>query len=395
MPLKQHIEVGPFTFTVIRLLIGIALIRVVIKNEYRNVQLNGMDWLLLIWGAWAVLSVFFWTDVSRHIIFRLGLVYNVWGVYFLFRVFISSLEEVKQILRGTGLLLIPLSVSIINQYVSGYNVFHIVGHYELSQLREYGFRSAGPFAHSILAGSVGAACLPLMISLWQHHKRTAVLGTAAAASMVLCSVSSGPYISALVGIGVMSLYMARYKIRYLMWGGIGALIVVSVMVEGPVYYLIGEMDVTGQSSAWHRVMVIDAAIGHFDEWWLVGTDYTRHWMERSHLSDHIDITNQYIEMGVRGGLFLMVVFTLKLVYGVMYLTKVIKEDEIKDGGYEGMLWGILASLFVHGATMMSVPYFDQSFVFLYLSLATSSSIWSATYRKDDNQGAAKGIRVRV
>ncbi len=43
-----------------------------------------------------------------------------------------------------------------------------------------------------------------------------------------------------------------------------------------------------------------------------------------------------------------------------------------------MIWALGCSLFAHAATFMSVSYFDQSVVFLYLTLAVVASNWSAT-----------------
>jgi hypothetical protein len=45
-----------------------------------------------------------------------------------------------------------------------------------------------------------------------------------------------------------------------------------------------------------------------------------------------------------------------------------------------ILWAFGALLFTHVASFISAPYFDQSFVFLYLTLAVIGSMRSATVK---------------
>jgi hypothetical protein len=55
-----------------------------------------------------------------------------------------------------------------------------------------------------------------------------------------------------------------------------------------------------------------------------------------------------------------------------------------------MIWALGASLFAHATTFISVSYFDQSFVLLYLTLAAIGSVRSgivgaADYSKSRSQ----------
>ena len=53
-------------------------------------------------------------------------------------------------------------------------------------------RANGPFLHSILAGTVGAVCMPLAVLFWQRNRKLCLLGVLATGLIVVSSSSSGP-----------------------------------------------------------------------------------------------------------------------------------------------------------------------------------------------------------
>ena len=81
-------------------------------------------------------------------------------------------------------------------------------------------------------------------------------------------------------------------------------ILLDLVMKAPAYYIIARADIIGGSTGWHRAALIDSAIRHLNEWWLIGTDYTRNWMVTgvSWSADNTDITNHYLYLGVLGGL---------------------------------------------------------------------------------------------
>jgi len=80
MTLGQAIEVGPFTFHAIRILIAAGLLRIFVRRERLESGVNSFDWLLFAWGTWAVLSGIFHENPSEVVINRRGLVYNAIGL---------------------------------------------------------------------------------------------------------------------------------------------------------------------------------------------------------------------------------------------------------------------------------------------------------------------------
>jgi hypothetical protein len=382
MTLGQGIELGPFHLFAIRLLIAVGLVRVITRGERLVGELNGLDRIMMMWASWALISSIFHQDPSGVLVYRLGLVYNACGIYFLFRIFCQSLEDAIILCRITAILLAPLSVLMVLEKLTGYNTFSVLGGVsEMSEIRAGSIRAQGPFAHSILAGTVGAVCLPLMVGLWGQHRRTALTGIVACLLMIITSNSSGPIMSAAFAIGALFLWAWRGQMRLLRWLAVLSYIGLNLIMKAPAYFLIARLDLTGSSTGWHRAALIDAAVEHFSEWWLAGTDFTRHWIPYGvgWSENHIDITNHYIQMGVWGGMPLMFLFIAILAKGFSIVGERMQQmnDIPSETGF--MIWTLGAALFSHAATFISVSYFDQSFVFIYLTLALISATRSKAF----------------
>ena len=144
--------------------------------------------------------------------------------------------------------------------------------------------------------------------------------------------------------------------------------VLDFVMQAPAYYLIGRIDLTGSSTGWHRARLIESAFRHLNEWWLGGTDHTRHWMATGVVwsADHTDITNHYLHMGVIGGLPLMILFILVIAQAFRLIGKELRANSAAPGSSQFFLWTVGATLFTHAVTFISVSYFDQSLVFTVL-----------------------------
>lgn len=379
MTMGVGIELGPFHFMSIRLLVAVGILRVIIRGERLTGGMNSLDRLMIVWAAWALMCSVFHDNSPGVLVNRLGLVFNACGIYFLLRVFCQSLGDVVTLCRLTAILLVPLAVELLVEMVTMHNLFSIFGGVsEIPEIRQGRVRAQGPFAHSILAGTVGAVCLPLMVCLWQRHRKTAVAGMVACIAIVFSSASSGPIMTAAAAIGGLLMWRWRNRMRLFRWLAVLGYIALDVVMNAPAYYIIARIDLTGSSTSWHRAALIEAAIAHLSEWWFAGTDVTRHWMPYGVVwnENHIDITNYYLRMGVDGGLPLMLLFMAKLATGFYLIGRASKQLPEVSFQPRFMMWTLGASLFAHSAAFISVSYFDQSVVFIYLTLAAISSAWS-------------------
>jgi len=384
----QVIEIGPLSFTVVRILIAVGFVRILIRGERITGGMNQLDWLMVTFSAWVLFTSFFRPDVVGALVFRLGFVFNTFGIYFLIRIFCQSMEDLWRLLCITAFLLLPIGIEMIYEHLQLHNLFSAFGGVSaIPAIRDGNIRAQGPFRHPILAGTVGAVCMPLMVALWNKYRKAAVVGIVSCVAMVYCSSSSGPLVSLLAGIGGLSMWLYRDKMKLVRWVAVLGYVALALVMKAPPYYLMARIPLMSGSTGWHRAALINSAIRHLNEWWLWGTDYTRHWMPTgvSWSPDHADITNHYIKMGVLGGLPMMMLFILILAKGFSFVGQSLQKKDTSPPSTLFMIWSVGASLFANAATMTSVSYFDQSFVFLYFTLAAIGSVWSVTVKEREKE----------
>ena len=117
---------------------------------------------------------------------RMGFLYNVLGIYFLLRLWIRDREDVQRVLRTLAVACVFFAVFMILEQETGRNVFSVFGGVpEFTAIREGKLRSQAAFAHSIVAGTVGANLFPLFIGLWWQGGKSKLIAAAGAVSAAL------------------------------------------------------------------------------------------------------------------------------------------------------------------------------------------------------------------
>ena len=187
-----------------------------------------------------------------------------------------------------------------------------------------------------------------------------------------------------------------------------AVVVLQIVMNDPVYFVMARIDFTGASAGYHRAQLIRSSLEHLGEWWAFGTDYTRHWMATGiHANEiHTDITNHFLQMGVWGGLPLLVLFAL-LLWGWLSATRCrfTYRGRPLGGGRMSRLdtWGDAVRPVVN---FWSISLFDQSVTLLYLLLASVGAtrvqvpadrpvIGAATRRSRWGSGGAPVLPARL
>lgn len=388
MTMGQGIEIASIHLHVYRMMLIVGLLRVLIKGERLKGGINSIDKIMIAWGSWVIFASFFHVD-RYGFIYTCGTIFNVAAAYFLIRIWSADLEEVKEVVLMAAFLLVPLALEMMMEKATGRNIFSVFGGVsELVPMREGKLRAQGPFLHSILAGTVGAACVPLFIGLFSKYRVVASVGIAAGLAMTITSASSGPVMTLLAGAGAMMLWPFKHHLTKFRAGGVVLYFVLMMVMTRPPYYLMGEIDISGGSTGWHRANLIEMTFSHLSEWWLIGTDHTRHWMPAQGIGadpNHTDITNYFIGVGVQAGLagMLLVIGMIAAAFREVGLVLDSKLESQPEQGF--MIWCFGASLFSHAVTGLSVSYFDQSILFFWLTIAVITSTYSVV-RLEEQEG---------
>jgi hypothetical protein len=392
----QQFVIATAHFPMLRVIIFFGFVRIIVRKDFQNIKINRVD-KLIIW--WIVASVITYTisygtdDAFKN---RLGLAYNAMGLYFFFRFTIRDFEDVKIIIKTLAILVIPLALFMLAERTTGRNIFSVFGGVPEFTIREEGrLRCIGPFGHPILAGTLGAWLVPLFIGYWFYAKKSRpliVVGSVSATIITIISGSSGPLFAYVAGIVGLLMWYLRQHMRAVVFGVIALLILLHLIMKAPVWYLLDRAAAIAGGGGWHRAAIIDAAITHFNEWWLVGTTYTRHWMPNflPMEPNMADITNQYVRVAVDGGLITLVLFIVFIVFSFKSVGDIIRSGEDIPLEIKLCAWSLGAALFIHTVSFISVSYFDQTVVFWFLTLGMISALGDFTrrFKEPDNLTAA-------
>jgi hypothetical protein len=380
LTLGQVLIVGGLHFYLLRILILFGLVRLVLRKEILSVNLSVIDKLLL---AWVVVHSFLYLlfdGTNVNLTERLGAAYNALGIYFLIRALVWDLDDVLHAIKMLGIIIIPLAGLFMVEYMTEKNPFFIFGGVsEFTIIRGDKLRCQGPFRHPILAGTFGATAIPLFVGLWVYSTRDRLLAAGAilaATIIVFLSSSSGPLIAYLASVVGLMCWRVKDNMRAIRWGAVVILLALHAYMKAPVWFLISKLSELVGGTGWYRAALIDAFIRHFDEWWLIGTGYTAHWMPTGIAIDptKTDIVNQYVAQGVNGGLLGLSLFVWLIVKCFKTTGVAIRTEALDSFPEKFMIWSLGCTLLSHVVSFFSVSYFDQIIIFWYMLLAMIAAL---------------------
>ena len=157
--------------------------------------------------------------------------------------------------------------------------------------------------------------------------------------------------------------------RLIRWGTVVALVALNLVMKAPVWFLIAHVRVFGGSSSYHRADLVDTFIKHFSDWWLLGTNSNNSWGYFM-----FDTSNQYVQMGVTGGLFALVFFVLTISRAFWLVGRARKVAEGDDHKTEWFLWLLGSAVFANAVAFFGISYFDQTKVSWFALLAMVSAV---------------------
>jgi hypothetical protein len=375
------LSLGSITLHSHRVLLLAALVRVTVRSEWHEGGLTTIDRLVVLGSVWTLfVSVFQPQEPGSGLVNALGGTFALLSAYFVVRAWCRDVEDLNTIVAGLALLLLPVAISMTFEKLLGKNIFAVLGGAQEIISREGVIRARGPFRHPILAGTIGAACVPLMLGLFRQRPISAMIGVGSALAIVGACHSSGPIVSLLVGVGILAAWRWRRHARAAVWLGVVAYIAIDLISNRRGYEaIVTRLDLTGSSTAFYRARLIKTTLAHFNEWWLIGTDYTRHWIPSgigSVVLDgrHIDVTNMYIARGINDGLVGMMILIVTIIYSVRQTVILANHmDPTMPRQDVFFIWAMGATLGSLAVSGLSVSYFDQSSSFIWLLVAWIAS----------------------
>lgn len=384
--LGQKIIVAGMNLNMARIIILSGWIRLILKKEIRSIKYNAVDKALIWWIIASIVTYTILWQTSGAFFNRMGLAYNAIGTYFLFRFLVRDYDDVVRIFKCLAVIVVPLSVAALFESATGRNIFAIFGGVpEFTPIRDGRVRSTFSFGNAILAGTFGATLMPLFAGLWlgKISRKLAFCGIIASTVITVMSRSGGPVMAYFIETLAFMMWPLRKRLRAIRWGLLTGLLALHIIMKAPVWALIGRVSEIVGGHGYDRVALINAAIRHFGDWWLIGTKYTANWDSNVLLIEPnmVDMTNQFIAIGVEGGLITMSLFIAMIVYSFRGIGRAMLAAEGSQAKFIRVgLWSMGVALLGHIASFISVSYFTQLAIIWYMFLAMISTCEGASYR---------------
>ena len=353
-------------FTVLRILVAIGVLRILIYGEQRHIKWNKLDVMILTWAfCGAFIYVIQWMN-TKAIINRAGVLFDIVGLYWLFRQRIRSWDDVKfafRLLAFSALILAPL---VALEWSMGRNPFLVLGRV-MTNVRGESYRCQAAFPHSIMMGLFWATLVPLFVGLAMTENKSLLYWAAAAAAVfiVAASASSTPIFVLAVVISALFAFRWRRHTGRVGLSLLASLTALHIVMYAPVWHLLARINLIGGSTGWHRYHLIDQAIKHFDEWVILGCRSTEHWGYGLE-----DITSQFVLEGVRGGLLTLTIF-LAMIY-IALKTLVTVSLQYNEHKKQFLSWCLFIAVIGHCVAFLGVSYFGQITMLWYMTLAVTA-----------------------
>jgi hypothetical protein len=390
----QRIAIFRLDFTLLRIVLSFGALRLLDRRSWASFRWKALDTAVLIWiSSGALLNIAqYWTMAA--VTNRLGWAYEGLITYFVVRTLVRDWEDLNRISWAFVVVSIPVAIAFVFESYTGRNPFAFFGGVpEVTIIREGRLRCQGAFAHPILAGCFWAVLMPFIAALWWQGTRGragAVVGLIASCTIILACASSTPLSAVACGILGASAFFLRDHLRLLRWGLAVTLIGLHMVMNNPVWHLFAKVDLVGGSTGWARYYVIDLAVKHFDDWFLIGTSHTEHWTG----GDYLDVVNQYVLEGLNGGFLTLTLFVVIIVLGFQGVGRLWRTVAGCPSRI-AMSWALGVSLFMHMMNFFGVSYFGQIVMLWYTSVAMIAAMVPLPQRRVNKQQRTALTRRRT
>ncbi len=365
VPADQRIIIMALDFTPLRILVLVGFLKIFMEKSPITIKPNRLDKMVFTWAICGAVVYCLQQMQTQAIIYKCGVLFDVIGLYWIFRKNINSWDDIRLNLKFFAACSLIMAVLVAIERATGKNPFEILGAVQ-TIVREQRFRCQGSFPHSIMLGLFWGLLVPLFIGLAMTEKNKSYywLCVVACVFIVAATASSTPILTLAVVIFALFGFQWRRVTPKAALLFLLMLCALHLVMKAPVWHLVSRVDIVGGSTGWHRYHIIDQAVKYFREWALVGTHTVEHWGWVNS-----DLTNQYILEGVRGGLVTLILFLVLLFYVFKaILTASLKDPEHK---HRWLSWCFFVAMIGHCVAFFGVSYFGQITMLWYMTLAVA------------------------
>lgn len=380
-PYSEQFYVAGTHIFIPRILIFCGWIRIACTNMWSRTfagGFNSIDKAFLGWAIVRAVCTCLEFLQAQAVVNQCGFLLDVIGGYILLRFLIRDKEDIVRVIATFAFIVCVFAITMTGERLFFRNLFGYIGGDMTPSVREGAIRAQGTFEGPIRCGAFGAALLCLFAWLWRVRKSrfTAIAGLVGATVMVVTSASSTPLLTYMAFIVGVSMWPLRKHMRKIRWGIVVFLILLQLVMKAPIWFAINHVDLIAGNSGYHRAMLIDQCVRHFNDWWLIGAQTTGGWAFEMY-----DQANQFVSEAENGGLGTFILFVLLI---TRCLSRVGKARKLVAGNRneEWLIWLLGASVFAYIVSFFGINFASQEqFAWFALIAMISAATVKVTQKK--------------
>jgi hypothetical protein len=396
-PTFLSVPVGTLDFKAGRIVVAVLLLRCLANDNIRS----SFKWSVIdSWVLFGVCVEMIVPFISYHFPFmqilesRGGTLMDGFFAYLVARLCIKDRTELVTAIKWIGIAMIPIAFLGVVESFTGWMPFVPLRKYcpwnsKIGEIttRHGFFRAIGPSGHPITFGASFAMFVPLIYwlryregisrSLCYFMTAMAVLGT-------VSSMSSGPLVLLLLIIVCLILEDFKEWVKPLIIFSVFSCIGIGIISNRPFYHVFASYVNPFGGTGWHRAKLIDLAIEHFNEWWLMGYGGLDPGWGPATGRDWTDVTNHYIIYGVMYGILGVIALVGVLVTSLIMMIRCYKIE--KDPMLKSCFWALGGLIISFMISFNSFALFAQSgtLFICILGIAASLSSYSLSSGPNNN-----------
>ena len=373
IPPGERIAAFGLDFTIPRLLILAAWLRIALTRGTTRPQFGRLDMVVVAWVGMSIATYTMLYGDFKSLVYQLGLAFDTLGIYFLVRMTVRTLDDVRAFASGAALIAAPVAVTLVIEKVTGNNVFgRFDGTPDAPIVRLGETRAQGAFSHPIIAGACWMSLAPLLAALLDRARTRwiGVVGVVSSGAIAWATASSTSMALGLLATFFIVLFAFRSYAPVIRYALIGGLFALHFVMIAPVWHLLARISFLPGSTGWWRFLVIDRFVEHTPDWFLIGSRDYENWLPGG---IYVDVTNQYVAEGINGGIVRLVLFVMMIGMAYLGLERVARESGATRQ-HQWWAWCAAGSIAVHAAAYVAVAYFGQALMVQHLTIGFAAAI---------------------
>jgi len=384
-PIYLTVKVGTIDFSAERIVILAIFANLFLRtNLPSKFKLIWLDKLVIVYFLCEIASGVITTKSQGMFLEnRAGAVLNTALPYFAIRIIITNKDQYLTMLKAILVVSAPLAIIGFYQCLTGHNpVGFMLKYHAWSASRQIAgytpsgrkglFRANVTFNVSIMFGlffaMFGPACAGLMRNI-NKNKLIYVIGIGLMGVGVFSSMSSGPWLAALIAILFLAFYRFRKHWRLALMVVVLMCASVDIISNRHFYDILGDLTLN-PATAWYRSELFERALfkGGMSGHWLTGFGYDVDpgWGPKIDGRAHTDIVNHFLLILSCFGLFGLVPFFVVNIEVIRKFVDAYKASILESDRW--IVWCLAAGLLGVAGAFMSVSLFDQTITVYYIMI---------------------------